>query len=31
MWQFGGKDLQTQKARPAQALWYVHRRNASLR
>lgn len=31
MWQFGGKDLQTQKARPAQALWYVHRRNAPSR
>lgn len=26
MWQFGGKDLETDKVRPAQALWYVHRR-----
>lgn len=26
MWQFGGTDLETKVARPAQALWYVHRR-----
>lgn len=26
LWQFGGRDLNTTRQRPAQALWYVHRR-----
>ena len=28
LWQFGGNDLKTTRPRPAQALWYVHRRTA---
>lgn len=29
LWQFGGRDLDTTRQRPAQALWYVHRRVAA--